>query len=186
MIWPDELERFDVDEVIRRAESREGESYYDIFKNNCEHFVRWCKCGLRVSLQVKSWYTWARECLYSLVAGGKELISQKFGKQLIYLIANVSDELVVSAGAGFVIGFALEAGLSYYEIGKARDQRKKDLIENDELLRAKIREIKSKAVYRLGLGTIGSVFGLVGGPTGSLIGGIIGGAAGHFLGSSIA
>ncbi|OON93224.1 MAG: hypothetical protein ATN31_06860 [Candidatus Epulonipiscioides saccharophilum] len=32
-------------EIICRARSRIGENNYDLFSNNCEHFVRWCRCG---------------------------------------------------------------------------------------------------------------------------------------------
>lgn len=32
-------------EIIRRAETRLGESKYNVFFNNCEHFVRWCRNG---------------------------------------------------------------------------------------------------------------------------------------------
>lgn len=32
-------------EVISRAESRLGEDTYNLIYNNCEHFVRWCRCG---------------------------------------------------------------------------------------------------------------------------------------------
>ena len=40
--------------VIARAQSRLGESRYDLFGNNCEHFVMWCKTGISSSEQVKN------------------------------------------------------------------------------------------------------------------------------------
>lgn len=33
-------------DVIRRAESRIGESDYHLLFNNCEHFARWCRSGM--------------------------------------------------------------------------------------------------------------------------------------------
>lgn len=53
VVWPGELRRFCVREVISRALRRIGEkSIYHLMKNNCETFVMWCLCGLKISLQV--------------------------------------------------------------------------------------------------------------------------------------
>lgn len=40
--------------VIQRAESRLGESGYNVFGNNCEHFAYWCKTGLSYSEQIRN------------------------------------------------------------------------------------------------------------------------------------
>lgn len=40
------------DVVIARAESKLGESGYNLFDNNCEHFATWCKTGRKRSEQV--------------------------------------------------------------------------------------------------------------------------------------
>lgn len=40
------------DIVIRRAESRLGESKYNLIFNNCENFASWCKTGVEDSKQV--------------------------------------------------------------------------------------------------------------------------------------
>jgi hypothetical protein len=42
------------DVVIQRAKSRLGETKYDLFFNNCEHFATWCKTGLHDSEQVRN------------------------------------------------------------------------------------------------------------------------------------
>ena len=36
------------------AKSRIGEGGYSLLHNNCEHFVRWCECGIGRSEQVKN------------------------------------------------------------------------------------------------------------------------------------
>ncbi len=41
-----------IEETIRRALSREGEAFYHLTEENCEHFARWCKSGDEVSFQV--------------------------------------------------------------------------------------------------------------------------------------
>jgi hypothetical protein len=38
--------------VVQRALSRLGESDYDLWENNCEHFAVWCKTGRARSMQV--------------------------------------------------------------------------------------------------------------------------------------
>lgn len=216
MIWSEDLKRFDDDEVIKRAKGRREESWYDILENNCEHFVYWCKCGLKVSLQVKSWHPLVRDFLHSLVAAFKEgsihLVSlltralvasknyiikgteEQVASPLARFLANVSDELAgllskkyAANIVGFALGLVLEIGVGWYEFQKANEQRKTGLIESDELLKAKKVEIVAKGAGRSGLGLAGSLIGgAVGGPVGSLICGAIGGAAGHLLGSCFA
>lgn len=37
--------KYSREEAVRRAYSRVGNEDYDFFGNNCESFVRWCRCG---------------------------------------------------------------------------------------------------------------------------------------------
>jgi hypothetical protein len=43
----------DADTVLERAFSRLGESLYNLFRNNCEHFAWWCVTGKGRSHQVE-------------------------------------------------------------------------------------------------------------------------------------
>ena len=43
-----------VEDVIDRARSRLEEQDYDLLRDNCEHFARWCKTGLKESRQVEN------------------------------------------------------------------------------------------------------------------------------------
>ena len=45
---------FGPEAVIARAESRLGESKFDLMSNNCEHFTVWCKTGISNSDQLNS------------------------------------------------------------------------------------------------------------------------------------
>ena len=176
-------------EVIERARSRKNEPCYDFLKNNCEHFVTWCKCGLNVSLQVKSWYLWARDLFYSLFAGLRDSI-QNAVPLLIKLAANSSDEVAGficanSKWIGFGIGILLEVGWASHEIYKVFKYHNKTKRE----FRSKVVEILAKAIFRVGGGIGGSFLGLficpAGGLFSSLIGGAIGAGLGHLLGAAI-
>lgn len=188
-MWPDKIDCFPVTEVIERARSRKGEPCYDFLKNNCEHFVTWCKCGLNVSLQVKSWYVWARDLFYSLT-GGLYNSAVKGGALLITIAANASDEVAsfISANIdwlGFVIGILIELGWARYQIYKAFKYHKKTKRE----FLTKLVESVAKPICRLGGGIGGSLLGPAvcpaGGLLSSFIGGAIGAGLGHLLGVAI-
>ena len=51
VVWPDELRRYSVEEIIDRAKERINEDSYHMMRNNCESFVMWCFCGLNISPQ---------------------------------------------------------------------------------------------------------------------------------------
>ena len=46
--------RFDAEQAAERARSMLGESGYDLFSNNCEHFATWCVAGEHSSSQVEA------------------------------------------------------------------------------------------------------------------------------------
>ncbi len=49
-----EYKVYSADETVERAQSRIGETNYNLLTNNCEHFVIWCKTGISESHQVNS------------------------------------------------------------------------------------------------------------------------------------
>ena len=174
-------------EVIKRARSRVNETWYDLLKNNCEHFVTWCKCGLSVSRQVKSFHLWAREVVYSAIAGLYDYVKKKAVPLLVKIAANASDEVAglicaQSELVGLGLGILLEAGLASYEIYKAFKYTK-----TSKEFWSKLVDVVAKAVCRLGGGFLGSWLGtMMGGPVGSLVCGALGAGLGHLVGASIA
>ena len=64
IFWLDSPASFSPEEIVARAESRIGEENYDLFRNNCEHFVNWCRTGEARSVQVER----SRERLAALAA----------------------------------------------------------------------------------------------------------------------
>jgi Lecithin retinol acyltransferase len=54
-------ERFDGATAVERARSRLGEDCWNLWSNNCEHFVTWCRDGKPRSAQVEAWLArWQR------------------------------------------------------------------------------------------------------------------------------
>ena len=171
-----------MDQAIKRARSRKGETYYDALRNNCEHFVTWCICGLRVSLQVKRWST----ALYSFIAGSLDWCIKKAKDAgiplLLKIAANASDELAGwicenSELIGFGLAIAIEAGMAGYNIYRAFHHCKTTSEFFVELF-----NIVAKAVCRLGFGIVGSYVGAAaGGPLLSFVLGAAGAGAGHLI-----
>ena len=193
IIWPAQLKRFSVEEVIKRAFTRLGENWYDILKNNCEHFVTWSMCGLKVSLQIEQWYLTAREVAYSAFTGlydfGRNITTKKVLPLLIKLQANVSDEVAAFINenalyVGYGLAILMEAGLAGYETYKSWTYCK-----TPEEFKVKFVDIVAKAACRLGCGIIGSCIGTAvcpaAAPIASLVGGAIGAGLGHLFGALI-
>ena len=193
IIWPAQLKRFSVEEVIARASKRLGENCYDILKNNCEHFVTWSMCGLKVSLQIEQWYLTAREVAYSAFTGlydfGRNITTKKVLPLLIKLQANVSDEVAsfINENAlyvGYGLAILMEAGLAGYEMYKSWTYCK-----TTEEFKLKFVDIVAKAACRLGFGIVGSCIGTAvcpaAAPIASLVGGAIGAGLGHLFGALI-
>ena len=44
------------EETVARARSRLGETSYNFFTNNCEHFAIWCKTGVSESMQISGMF----------------------------------------------------------------------------------------------------------------------------------
>ena len=194
IIWPAHLKRFSAEEVIKRAFTRLGENWYDILKNNCEHFVTWSMCGLKVSLQIEQWYLTAREVAYSAFTGLYDFARNKTKDKvvlplLIKLQANVSDEVAVFINenalyVGYGLAILMEAGVAGHEIYKAYTHCK-----TTEEFKVKFVDIVAKAACRLGCGITGSCIGTAvcpaAGPIASLVGGAIGAGLGHLFGALI-
>lgn len=52
---------FSPEEIVDRAKRRLDESDYNLFENNCEHFVNWCRTGRSHSPQIANTETAARQ-----------------------------------------------------------------------------------------------------------------------------
>lgn len=58
--------RLPVEQILRNAESRLGETNYSLVRNNCEHVATWAVTGRPASKQVRSWAVAAPGAIFSL------------------------------------------------------------------------------------------------------------------------
>ena len=201
VVWPEELRRFSVRKVISRAlNSRKGEKFYELKKNNCESFVMWCLCDLNISLQV----TPLREALFD--TGSGVLRSIWHGLQQIFKVATeLLDDFTVAIGRGAkaapraiskvglgvgaavtVIVEAITAGYDIYSAYKKWNGG--ILIKSREEFIKEVTDIVLLALFRSG----GSLMGMIVGQivisipvVGGLGGGVLGIYGGHLFAKRI-
>lgn len=104
--------RDDVDTTVARAESRIGETDYDLLRNNCEHFAVWCVTGQSLSSQVEGALTMTG------VAGGSGAAAAVSLNVVATagVVPGVSGPGVMSglAAAGGMVGGGAVAGLALF------------------------------------------------------------------------
>ena len=198
VVWPDELRRYSVEEIIERAEKRKDENFYDLMKNNCESFVMWCLSGLNITLQVTPLRKTLCEGGTALVKAGFRGIQQgvkataKKGAQFVddifvYLNGGCLTETVVGKwikdalpelglDGGMVFSLVLETGGAFKDIydawGKWNDG---ELIQSLGEFAKEVCGILLGACSRSGGSIAGMMF------LGGLVGAVIGVFGGHFL-----
>ena len=102
-------ERFEADEAVCRAESRLGESGYNLYGNNCEHFARWCLTDDHSSSQVNAVNaTGAVGASTATAAAGVGVVST------VGTVAGLSGSGIMSglATTGAVVGSGAMGGLA--------------------------------------------------------------------------
>ena len=205
VVWPEELRRFSVLEVISRALKRKGEKFYDLLKNNCETFVMWCLCGLKVSLQV----TPLRKALYE--SGSGALRSIRHGVEQIFKVGTeLLDDFAaaigrcatrravgqaaskglskIGAGVGAAVTVIIEALTAGYDIHNAYKKWKAEENGSREEFIKEVAEIVLLALFRSGGSIVGMIVGQVVIPipvVGGLVGAVVGVFAGHLIGKGL-
>jgi hypothetical protein len=91
---------FPAEVVVQRAVSRLGQSGYDVFGNNCEHFARWCLTGEHRS--------WQAERLGAGAAGAGGSTALAAGA--VGGVVAVGETLGLAGGAGIMHGLAATGG----------------------------------------------------------------------------
>ena len=93
VVWPEKLRLYSVEEIVKRAERRKDEYFFDVIKNDCESFVMWCLCDLNITLQTPP----ARSTLCE--AGRAILRSIWLGiQQMPKVCANLLDDFIAAVG----------------------------------------------------------------------------------------
>ena len=200
VVWPEELRRFSVREIISRAKKRKDEKFYNLMKNNCESFVMWCLCDLNISLQV----TPLRKALCD--TGSGVLRSIWHGLQQIFKVGTeLADDFAAAIGrsakvasranskSGLGVGAAVsviaEAIIAGFDIREAFEKWKKtDLIKSREEFIKEVTDIVLLALFRSGGSIVGMIVGQMVIPipvVGGLVGGVLGLLGGHLIAKCI-
>lgn len=98
-----------VEEIVRRAKSRLGESGYNVFNNNCEHFCLWCVVGEHTSPQVDT-ATWVSAPSIGAMVG----LSARAAVAVSGPVVGLSGAGVMSglATTGAIVGGGAVAGIA--------------------------------------------------------------------------
>ena len=184
VVWPEELRRYSVAEVTKRAKDREGEKWYNIVRNNCETFVMYCLCGLQISPQVTSAVEKMSEVGELFVEAAQEtarqLVKAVLRSPASRKVLPRNDDLGVAVPVMTVL---LDYYLAYLHICEAKKKwDAKRMIKNR---REFIKEVISIAVMSTSR-TVGSSVGVIAGPflipvpvVGAIIGAVVGLCASH-------
>ena len=134
------VKTFSGQRVVERAKSRLGETCYDVFDNNCEHFVNWCRSGRAISTQISTTKTILRQ---SAAVASRSLLR----KGIKGTIARRG------AGAPLIIADLIQAGVELLAMNNGKTER-----ESEELGE------RAGAASSMGIGFV------VGGPAGAASG----------------
>ena len=204
VVWPKELRRYSVDEIIRRARYRKNETYYDVVTNNCESFVMWSMCNINFSLQS------ATTPVMTVFAFFKGVIMSFF--QLCRNLPKISVEIVeralncsclgnaiesqgieslsmIGCTAGLAVALVLDVACLALSIWRAKKQWDKGILirTRHEFIKEVVHAVILHFV-RFGAGAVGFFIGQIFLPipfVGGIVGGFVGSAIGHWLGKCI-
>ena len=193
-MWPEELRRYSVAEVTKRAEDREGEKWYNIVRNNCETFVMYCLCGLEISPQVTSAVEKMSEVGGLFVKSARQTAHQ-LGKVVLdltddfsFLAARGAARNVLPRAPGLGVAVAVtvivESYFAYRDICEAKKKWNARVMIKTR--REFIKEVISIVVMSTSR-TVGSVVGMIAGQflipvpvVGAIIGAVVGLCASHW------
>ena len=202
VVWPKELKRYSVEEIVERAERRKDERFFDVIKNNCESFVMWCLCDLNITLQA----TPVRNTLCE--AGSAILRSIWLGiQQIPKLIVDLLDDFTGAVGrrvartaadkiapnglptigvcVGTGVTVLVEAIMAAYKIRSAYKKWKDGaVIYSREKFTKEVIDIVLLALFRTGGSIAGMFVGQLVIPipiVGGFVGAVVGVFGGHIL-----
>ena len=85
------------DTVVENARSRIGESKYNPFTNNCEHFAMWCKTGTSSSDQVnKAAQMVTDEISFEVASTGTRETAKYVGRTVLKVVTRAANEIPIA------------------------------------------------------------------------------------------
>ena len=189
VVWPDELRRYSVEEIIERARKRIDEDSYDPMRNNCESFVMWCLCGLNISPQAtrmrKTLFETGNAILVTGFRGTQQGIKTLFKESVQFLddlgvylfgagkegaFAQLCENSLSRLGqlglkgldVGLLVSIFIEIGVAVKNINNAWEKYNSGVISGEKLFKDAADKVMG-AVFRSGGSVAGMIaFGVVG------------------------
>ena len=178
------------EQSVEMALSRLGEEGYNLFKNNCECFVRWLKTGVHESIQVKQapWRVLSRiAATFGKVPLKKTL--EKIGVTVANLFADDVAGFMDFGGIGAEVSMTSLVAFLFYALEK---KELKKQFDSGEITRENFEDRLTEKKWELGGSAIGSLLGVLApvavgysGVGSAMIGGLLGSLLVATLGSWI-
>ena len=142
---------FDADEIALRALNCIGEQEYHILRNNCEHFVNWCRTGKRESQQVDRFI---------------ESASDAVSKVVVSMVTTGAAKLAVKASAKLSSKAASRAATTPWLIAADAAQL---IAESTASTLGRDKNDAKRTGQAVGAGTSAGIGALTGGPVGAAV-----------------
>jgi hypothetical protein len=135
----DNIPCFTNEETLQRAFSQLGKRGYSLFRNNCEHWARWCRTGEHYSEQVYKLRKLVKKKSATLLVIDPVAL---LVKDVALVGAHTFGQFLSAVGSGVILT-AVEGVSAFNDINKQNNKRKKGTLSNVALKKYVVRRITS-------------------------------------------
>jgi hypothetical protein len=142
----DNIPCYSNEETLQRAFSQLGQRGYSLFRNNCEHWARWCRTGEQYSEQVCRFREFAKKKAATLLIVDPTAL---LIKDIALVGAQTFGQFLSAVGSGVVLT-GVEGVSTFIDIKKKNKERKEGNLSEVAFKKYVVRRITSaSATVRL-------------------------------------